>query len=136
MKLSTRSRYGTRLMLELAKHFEHRPVSLPEISKNQDIPKKYLEQITIPLKKAHYVKSIRGVYGGYVLTKPPVEITLDDIVAVLEGNRCVVKCMTKDESCRRFDECVIRTVWEKGAEAMFNYLASISLTDLLEMERR
>ena len=71
MKLSTRSRYGTRLMLDMAQHYNEGPIHLGDIAKRQDVSVKYLEQIIIPLKKAHYIESVRGAKGGHILTKPP-----------------------------------------------------------------
>ena len=81
MKLSTRSRYGTRLMLDMAQHYREGPIHLGDIAKRQDVSVKYLEQIIIPLKKAHYIESVRGSKGGHILTKPPEEITVGEIVA-------------------------------------------------------
>ena len=122
------------MMLELARHYEHGPVSLSEISKTRDISKKYLEQITIPLKKANYIKSVRGVSGGHVLAKPPDEITLGEIVAALEGSKNIVNCTVNNESCKRIDDCVMHTIWKKSEKAIFDYLASISIADLLDMD--
>ncbi|MBW1768098.1 MAG: Rrf2 family transcriptional regulator [Deltaproteobacteria bacterium] len=134
MKLSTRSRYGARMMLELARHYERGPVSLTEISKTQGISKKYLEQITIPLKKANYIKSVRGVSGGHVLAKPPDEIKLGEIVAVLEGSKSIVRCEVNNELCKHIEDCVMHPIWEKSEKAIFDYLASISMADLLKMD--
>ena len=85
MKLSTRSRYGTRLMLDMAEHYNEGPIQLGVIAKRQNIPVKYLEQIIIPLKKANYVKSVRGNRGGHMLAKPPDAISVGEIVDLMEG---------------------------------------------------
>ena len=100
MKLSTRSRYGTRLMLELSEHYQEGPIQLRTIAKRQGIPIKYLEQIIIPLKKAGYVTSVRGYKGGHMLAKPPQEITTGEIVALLEGGRRLTVCTDHPETCR------------------------------------
>jgi len=123
-------------MLELARHYERGPVSLTEISKTQGISKKYLEQITIPLKKANYIKSVRGVSGGHVLAKPPDEITLGEIVAVLEGSKSIVHCEVNNEFCKHIEDCVMQTIWKKSEKVIFDYLASISIADLLDMDDR
>ena len=81
MKLSTKTRYGTRLILDLARHHGQMPISIGDISKRQDISVKYLEQIIRPLKKANLVVSTRGPKGGHSLAKSPKEITLGDIEA-------------------------------------------------------
>ena len=85
MKLSTRGRYGTRLMLELAKQYGKGPISMSDISKNQKIPIKYLEQLIIPLKKAKLITSVRGPKGGHMLAKAPQEINLWEILLRLES---------------------------------------------------
>ncbi len=85
MQLSTRSRYGTRLMLDMAQHYNDGPIHLSDIAKRQDLSVKYLEQIIIPLKKAGYIESLRGPQGGHILAKPPEEITVKEIVGLLGG---------------------------------------------------
>ena len=82
MKLSTRSRYGTRMILEMARHYNKGPLQLGEIAKRQDISLKYLEQIIRPLKKAEYISSVRGPKGGHMLTRAPENITVGEVVAV------------------------------------------------------
>jgi Rrf2 family protein len=130
MKLSTRSRYGTRLMVDMAQHYNQGPIQLGDIAKRQDISVKYLEQIIIPLKKAHYIESIRGPKGGHILTKPPEEITVAEIVALLEEGASLTDCSEKAEVCERADFCPTRLVWKEAAEAMFDKLQSITLADL------
>ncbi len=130
MKLSTRSRYGTRLMLDMAQHYDEGPIQLGDIAKRQAVSVKYLEQIIIPLKKAHYIESVRGPKGGHTLTKPPEEITVGEIVALLEEGTSLVECTEHAEVCERADFCPTRLVWKEAAEAMFDKLQSITLADL------
>ncbi len=132
MKLSTRSRYGTRLMLDMAQHFNQGPIQLGDIAKRQDISVKYLEQIIIPLKKAHYVESVRGPKGGHILAKRPDEITVAEIVALMEEGASLTECTEHAEVCARADFCPTRLVWKEAAEAMFDKLQSITLADLVE----
>ena len=132
MKLSTRSRYGTRLLLDMAQHYKEGPVQLGEIAKRQDISVKYLEQIIIPLKKAHFVESVRGPKGGHNLARPPEEITVAEIVALLEEGATFTECSEDAEVCERADFCPTRLVWKEAAEAMFDKLQSITLADLVE----
>ena len=108
MKLSTRSRYGTRMMLDLAQHYGESPVQIGEIARRQDISVKYLEQLIIPLKKAKYIKSIRGPKGGHVLAKPPEEITVGEIVELLEGGINLSDCIENPETCARSNICLTR----------------------------
>lgn len=132
MKLSTRSRYGTRLMLDMAQHYREGPIQLGDIAKRQDVSVKYLEQIIIPLKKAHYIESVRGRKGGHVLTKPPEEITVGEIVALLEERTSLVECAEDATVCERADLCPTRLLWKEASEAMFDHLEALTLADLVE----
>jgi Rrf2 family protein len=132
MKLSTRSRYGTRLMLDMAQHYREGPLQLGDIAKRQEVSVKYLEQIIIPLKKAHYIESVRGRKGGHTLTKSPEEITVGEIVALLEESSGLVKCAKDPTVCERTDTCPTRLLWKEAYEAMFERLEAITLADLVE----
>ncbi len=132
MKLSTRSRYGTRLMLDMAQHYREGPIQLGDIAKRQDVSVKYLEQIIIPLKKAHYIESVRGRKGGHILTKPPEEITVGEIVALLEEGTSLVECVEDATVCERADICPTRLLWKEASEAMFDRLEAVTLADLVE----
>ena len=132
MKLSTRSRYGTRLMLDMAQHYRQGPLQLGDIAKRQEVSVKYLEQIIIPLKKAHYIESVRGRKGGHFLTKPPEEITVGEIVALLEESSGLVECAKDTTVCERADICPTRLLWKEAYEAMFDRLEAITLADLVE----
>ena len=134
MKLSTRSRYGTRMLLDMAKHNHQGPVQLGDIAKRQNISVKYLEQIIIPLKKAQYVKSVRGPKGGHMLAKPPEQITVGEIVALLENGAGLVECVGHAELCERSESCPTRLIWQEAAKAMFDKLKAITLADLLKAE--
>jgi Rrf2 family iron-sulfur cluster assembly transcriptional regulator len=136
MKLSTRSRYGTRMLLDLAQHYNQGPVQLGEIAKRQNISLKYLEQIIIPLKKARYVESVRGPKGGHLLAKPPELITVGEIVALLEEGTSLVECAEHAELCERSPTCLTRLIWQEAAQAMFDKLKAITLADLLVTGRR
>jgi Rrf2 family transcriptional regulator, iron-sulfur cluster assembly transcription factor len=133
MKLSTRSRYGTRLMLDMAEHYQEGPIQLGTIAKRQDISVKYLEQLIIPLKKANYVTSVRGARGGHMLAKRPDEITVGEIVALLEGGIQLSDCSDKPEVCGRSDQCLTRLVWKEASRAVYDKLDAITLSDLKKM---
>jgi Rrf2 family iron-sulfur cluster assembly transcriptional regulator len=132
MKLSTRSRYGTRLMLELAQHYLKGPLHLSTIAVQQGISVKYLEQIIIPLKKADYIRSVRGPKGGHILAKPPGEITIGEIVALLEEGASLAECSSNPNICDRASICQTRFIWQEAAQAMFDKLNSITLADVLK----
>ena len=133
MKLSTRSRYGTRMILDLAQHYGKGAVQLGEIANRQNISLKYLEQIIRPLKQAGFVKSFRGAKGGHILNKPPEEVTVGEVVSVLEGGKTLVNCDQEPEVCNRVDSCVTRYIWMEAAAAMYDRLAAITFADLLTM---
>ncbi len=135
MKLSTRSRYGTRMMLDLAKHFDEGPVQISDISKRENISVKYLEQLIIPLKKAGIIKSFRGPKGGHILTSPPDEITIGDIVRILEGGIDLIDCIENPECCDRMDHCLMRGIWEEATKAMYEKLDSVTLSSIIQQEK-
>lgn len=135
MKLSTRSRYGTRMILDLAQHHGQGAIQLGEIAKRQNISLKYLEQIIRPLKKANYVKSFRGAKGGHMLNKPPGEISVGEIVALLEGGDTLVQCDKDPATCDRKDSCLTRYLWQEAAKAMYARLATITFADLMALEK-
>jgi Rrf2 family iron-sulfur cluster assembly transcriptional regulator len=132
MKLSTRSRYGTRLLLDMAQHYDEGPTQLGDIARRQGVSVKYLEQIIIPLKKAHYIKSVRGPKGGHILTRAPEEITVAEIVAVLEDGTSLVECIADTTVCDRANNCPTRLIWKEASEAMFSKLQEITLADLVK----
>ncbi len=132
MKLSTRSRYGTRLMLDMAQHYHDGPIHLSDVAKRQDVSVKYLEQILIPLKKAGYIESLRGPKGGHILARPPEEITVKEIVAVLEETTSLVECCDDSAVCQRANICPTRPLWKEASDAMFDKLQAITLADLVE----
>lgn len=136
MKLSTRSRYGTRLVLDMAQHHGDRPIQLSEIAKRQNISLKYLEQIIRPLKKAKYIESFRGSKGGHRLTKAPDNITVGEIVALLEGGDSLTQCDRDPEACDRMDECLTRYVWHEASKAIFDHLNKITFAELIDMSKK
>lgn len=135
MRLTTKSRYGTRLILDLALNAQTDPVRLSEISKRQGISLKYLEKLIRILRKAGYVKSMRGPYGGYMLAKPMKEISVGDIVKVLEGSDHIIGCAEGDTVCgicNRAGECLTRWIWVETSTAMFEKLDSFRIDQLLK----
>ncbi len=133
MRLSTRSRYGVRLMLELAADYgTGRLRRLAEIARRQSVSVKYLEQIVVPLKRSSYVMSYRGARGGHRLGRHPGEISVGEIVALLEDGCHVVECAGDAGVCERSDKCVTRKLWKEASEAFYRTLDSLTLQDLME----
>jgi Rrf2 family iron-sulfur cluster assembly transcriptional regulator len=135
MKLSTKTRYGTRLILDMAQHYGQGAIQLGEIANRQNISLKYLEQIIRPLKKANFIKSFRGAKGGHMLTKSPEEISVGEVVAVLEGGNTLVHCDNDPENCERGGACLTRYLWMEAADAMFQRLSSITFADLMTLNK-
>ncbi|MDI9596222.1 MAG: RrF2 family transcriptional regulator [Atribacterota bacterium] len=131
MRLSTRSRYGTRLMLELAFNYNKGNTSLKDIAKKEGISEKYLGQLVIPLKSRGLIISSRGANGGYRLAKNPSLITIKEIVQALEGSVNLVECVNNPSVCKRTSNCPVRNVWEMIDEQISKTLSSISLEDLV-----
>ena len=136
MKLSTRSRYGTRMMLDMAQRYNEGPVQIGDIARRVDVSVKYLEQLVIPLKKADYVKSLRGAKGGHMLSRPPNEITVGEIVGVLEGRIDLTDCVGNPKACKKYKDCLTRSIWEEATKAMFDKLNSITLSQIIDCDKR
>ena len=137
MKLSTKGRYGVVAMYDLATYFGQGAISLKSVAQRQSISEHYLEQLMGQLRRAGLVKSIRGAQGGYMLAKAPDEITVGDIVRVMEGPIAPVDCLLSDNAnasdyCPKITSCVTRGVWQKVGESIENVLDSITLKNLCE----
>lgn len=139
MRLTTKSRYGTRLILDLAVYGKERPVPLSDVSKRQNISLKYLEQLISKLKKDGFINSQRGPFGGHMLTKSPDEISVGDVVRSLEGSTAITDCAEEDEQlcgiCNKAGDCLSRWVWMEASRAMFERLDSISIADLMRKNK-
>lgn len=120
------------MMLDLARHYNEGPVPIGEIAEVEGISVKYLEQLIIPLKKAKYIKSVRGPKGGHMLSKPPEEISIADIVKVLEGGFGFSPCIEDPAACKRTSDCLTRGLWEETTRAVLDKLDSITLSDMLQ----
>lgn len=131
MKLSTRTRYGIRAMLELAGKYGEGPLQIKVIANRQDISVKYLEQLMAMLRSGGFVRSIRGSKGGYVLSKVPAQIKLDELFTCLEGPVVTVECVEDENYCARAADCVTRQVWAQMQAAMVKVLQSMTLQDLV-----
>lgn len=132
MKISTRARYGLRLMLELAMRHGKGPVFLRDIAKSQEISEKYLSTIIISLKAAGFVNSYRGAHGGYEISRSPERINLLEIVATLEGDLGLVDCVANPRACHRAAQCAVQEVWSKVGQAIATTLESMTLRDLVD----
>jgi len=136
MKLSTRGRYGTRVLLDLALHQGEEPILLKDIAQREQISLSYLEHLITPLIAAGIVKSTRGIRGGVSLLKPPREIKLSEVIQLLEGSTAPVECVDNPKACSRSNFCVTRDIWSELKRAMNGVLESTTLQDLVERQKR
>ena len=135
MKLSTRGRYGTRVLLDLALHRGEEPILLKDIARRQQISLAYLEHLITPLIAGNIVWSTRGARGGVSLAKPPEEIRLDEVIQLLEGSVAPVECVNNPEICARSELCVTRDIWSEIKDAIDGVLESKTVWDLVERHK-
>ncbi len=136
MKLSTRGRYGTRALLELALHDREGPVHLKDIAQSQQISLQYLEHLITPLVVGGIIRSTPGARGGVWLARPPEEIKLSEVIGLLEGSIAPVACVDDPKLCPRSELCVTRDIWSELKKVMNGVLESTTLQDLVERQKR
>ncbi len=124
MKISTKGRYGLTIMMELAAKFGEGPISLKSIAERNGLSEHYLEQLVAPLRNAGLVKSIRGAYGGYILSKDPADITAGDIIRILEGPISPVDFTEEDDPAKRH-------LWLRIRDSIAEVLDSTTLENLI-----
>lgn len=132
LNLSTRSRYGMRMLYELAVVYGKVNLSLKEISIRQSISDKYLGQIAIPLKSAGLIRAERGSFGGYTLTRAPGEISIAEVVSVLDGGLELLDCLKEGNGCSQLKKCPSFYIWDELSTIIKDYLESISLLDMVK----
>ena len=136
MRLSTKGRYGARIMLELAHNYGKAPVLLKDIAERQEISEGYLEHLLPPLKIAGLINSSRGARGGYTLAKAPAKITLKEVVQAMEGSLFPVECVEAPGVCQRVQFCVTRDIWKELGEKISQTLESVTLKDMVERQKK
>lgn len=138
MKLTTKSRYGTRFLLDIAVYGKDKPVPLSDVARRQNISLKYLEQLSRKLRVAGIIKSHRGPFGGHMLEKSPEDITIGEIVRILEKSIDITDCAEYEQKvcgvCNRAGECLSRWVWVEASRAMFDRLDKITISSLLSID--
>jgi Rrf2 family protein len=127
-KISTKSQYGLRAMVYLAR--KNRICSLKEISKNENVPFDYLEKIISKLEKAKFIKSKKGFQGGYFLAKSPSKIKIGEMIKILEKELYLVKCI--ENFCPREKKCLVKNFWRKIQKVFISALNSFTLSDLIK----
>ncbi len=134
MRVSTKGDYGIRALVELAQHCGEGPVQSAEIARRQCIPEPYLDQLLTTLRRAGFIRSVRGPQGGHALLREPGEIRLSEVIEALEGSLAPIACL--DEAhCTKPGICAQRDVWEQVRRATHEILAGVTIADLAEKER-
>lgn len=136
MNLSTRGRYATRAMLELARLWGGPPLSAAAISVSQRISPRYLQQLLGLLKRAGLVRVVMGPGGGFRLASPPDTIRVSQILDAVEGHVALVDCVAHESYCDRVPDCLSRSIWVEASELLNRYFASLTLTDVLDKCRK
>lgn len=134
MRLSTKGRYGVTAMFDLAIKYGQGPVSIKEISKSQDISESYLEQLFALLRKSGLIKSVRGAQGGYILANDPADISVGDIIRVLEGSMAPTDCVIEDSPahCAKSSTCVTRDIWLEIRDKINDVIDDITLANMVD----
>ncbi|MGG1311932.1 MULTISPECIES: cysteine metabolism transcriptional regulator CymR [Cohnella] len=127
MKISTKGRYGLTIMMELAAKYGEGPISLKSIAEKNGLSEHYLEQLIAPLRNAGLVKSIRGAYGGYILSREPEAMTAGDVIRILEGPISPVDFTEEDDPAKR-------DLWLRIRDSIANVLDSTTLADLVNFK--
>ncbi|HJX12446.1 MAG TPA: Rrf2 family transcriptional regulator [Dehalococcoidales bacterium] len=135
MKLSSRGRYGTRVLLDIAMHNGEGPVPLRDIARRQQIPLAYLKRLITTLVGAGVMRSLRGVGGGVLLARLPQQVNLLEVIRLLEGTSPLVECIDRPEVCERSRGCATRDLWTELDRAARQVLESTTLEDLVERQK-
>src|SRR5512136_1375329 len=138
MRLSTKGEYASRAMLELSRRYQDGPIHSREISKAQEIPQNFLEQILLLLKRAGYLKSRKGRKGGYLLAKAPGEINVAEIIRVMDGPLAPIDCVSvmAHETCPMEGTCGLRWLWKDVRDAVAEILEKTTFDDLVRRSRQ
>ncbi len=136
MKISTKGRYGLRILLDLALHNSDAPRLIRDIAESQQISEKYISRLIVDLRRAGLVRSIRGAKGGFRLARNPEEVTLLEVVEVMEGALSIVDCVRKPEKCDRFGNCATRDIWEGLNNDIRECMKKITLQNIIDNYKR
>jgi len=137
MKISTKGDYAARALQELSMHYDRGPLQIDAIAKRQEIPVRYLEQLLLILKRAGYLESKRGVKGGYSLAKPPHQITLGEVLRLMEGTPAPIFCVdpSSREKCPAEKRCGFQGVLVEVRDAVAHILDSITFEEICRRAR-
>lgn len=137
MKVSTKGDYGLRALIELAHRYgQPRPVQSSDIAARQHIPESYLEQLLTILRRAGFIRSIRGPQGGHALARDPSELRVSEVIAVLEGSILPIDCLDEASQCSKSGGCAQRDMWAQVRAAVLRVLDNTTIADLAAKDRQ
>ena len=136
MRFSTKTRYGTRAVLDIAMHSGHGPITLNDIARRQDVSKKYIGHIVNQLMAAGILESVRGPQGGYMLARPAKQIRLGEIIRALDGSMAPVRCVEKPGVCNRSSRCATQEIWITLKEKCDAVVDGITMADLVKRQKK
>lgn len=132
MKISTKGRYGLRILLDLTINGGPEPRLMRDIATSQQLSEKYISRLMVDLRKTRLVKSIRGAKGGYILGQLPDDITLLEIVETMEGRINVVDCVSTPATCSKSDQCTVNRTWAAINNQIRDVLAKVTLKEIAD----
>ena len=136
MRFSTKTRYGTRAVLDIAMHGGKGPITLNDIARRQEVSKKYIGHIVNQLMAAGILESVRGPQGGYMLARPAKQIRLGEIIRALDGSMAPVRCVEKPAVCGRSNRCATQEIWVTLKEKCDAVVDGISMADLVRRQKK
>jgi Rrf2 family protein len=135
MKVSMKGDYGVRALVELAQNYGNGPVQSAVIASRQSIPEPYLDQLLTSLRRAGFIRSVRGPQGGHALVRDPRDLRLSEAISALEGSLAPIGCLDDPDGCPKTATCCLRPVWQEIEQATLKILDGITIADLAERER-
>jgi Rrf2 family protein len=134
VRVSTKGDYGVRALVELAHHYGEGPIQSAEIAARQGIPEPYLDQLLTTMRRAGFIRSVRGPQGGHALLRHPSMIKLAEVIESLEGSLSPIACLDNGE-CTKPGICAQRDVWAEVRRATYEILNNVTIEDLAVKER-
>jgi Rrf2 family protein len=131
MKITYKGDYAIKTVLELALHYGQGVQTIHELAKKIDAPIKFLEQVLLDLKRGKFVESRRGKAGGYILSRPPAEIPLGEVIRYMDGPVEPIACVGEHyKGCKEVNRCILKSVWQEAGKAVSNVVDNITFGDL------
>ena len=136
MKITAKARYALRILLDVAVYGDRKPRTIREIAKSQGISEKFISRIVVPLRRAGFLSSVRGVQGGLRMARFPDQITVLDVVTAMDGPVSILECLSHPNRCSRQGHCAAEEIWRQVNDGISETLRSVRLSDVVDRFRR